>query len=279
MSDPLSESIRQKLKNLALKKKRPFDEILRYYAIERFLYRLSLSPYSTRFFLKGGLILKVWDPHGHRATLDIDLLAKLSNSLTNIEAIIREIGSIPYSEDAIRFDTEELLLRQIQIGGGYWGVRASFTALLFTSRIPVLLDIGFDDIIYPQPNKIDYPTLLSSAPIPLLGYTLETVVAEKFESIAKLGLVNTRMKDFYDLWTIFKKESLDLKVLKEAIRKVFAHRGTDLQIPIALTPAFTELPDTVRKWKVFLQALGEKEIDLNDVAKTIQENIIHMVDL
>lgn len=278
MSSNISESIRQKLKNLALKKKRPFDEILRYYAIERFLYRLSLSSYSARFFLKGGLMLKVWDPNGHRATLDIDLLAKLSHSLTNIESIIREIGSIPYSEDAIRFDTEELLLRQIQIGGGYWGVRASFSALLFTSRIPVLLDIGFDDIIYPQPHKIDYPSLLSSAPVPLLGYTLETVVAEKLESIAKLGLVNTRMKDFYDLWTILQKESFDPKVLKEAIRKVFSHRGTELQIPIAFTPAFTELPDTVRKWKVFLQALGEKEIELNEIAKTIKEKITHLVN-
>lgn len=180
------ESIRQRLKNLSEQRKRPFDEILRYYAMERFLYRLSISPYSGKFFLKGGLMLKVWDSLDHWATMDIDLLAKTSNQIENLHRIITEVSAIGCEVDGVTFDTEKLILRHTQTAGDYNGISSSFQAKLFATRMPVLIDIGFNDIIVPNPAKIQYPTLLDMPEPALLGYTLETVIAEKLESIVKL---------------------------------------------------------------------------------------------
>jgi hypothetical protein len=151
----LGESIRQKLKNLAKERQRPFDEVLRYYAMERFLYRLSISPHAHKFFLKGGLMLKVWNEFDHRATMDIDLLARTSNQLENLRHIIAEVAVTSCTTDAIIFSTQNLVLRETQTGGDYQGVSASFIAELHTSRIPLLIDIGFNDLIVPEPYKID----------------------------------------------------------------------------------------------------------------------------
>ena len=183
----LGESVRQKLKNYSLQKKRPFDEILRYYAIERFLYRLSISSYQKIFFLKGGLMLKVWNHADHRATMDIDLLAHTSNNISNLSQIIRSVSDQKNPDDAILYHTKNLIIRDSQTGGDYQGVRASFSAALFRTRIPVLIDIGFNDIIVPQARKIKYPTILDMPNPELFGYPPETVVAEKLESIVKLG--------------------------------------------------------------------------------------------
>lgn len=195
----LGESIRQRLKNLSDQRNRPFDEILRYYAMERFLYRLSISSHAKKFFLKGGLMLKVWDSLDHRATMDIDLLARTSNQNDNLHRIITEVSEIACDEDGITFDTQKLILRNTQTGGDYNGVSSSFSAKLFTTKMPVLIDIGFNDIIVPKPQQIQYPTLLNMPEPTLFGYTLETVIAEKLESVVKLALVNTRMKDFYEV--------------------------------------------------------------------------------
>ena len=172
--------------------------------MERFLYRLSISSYVQNFFLRGGLMLKVWDSLDHRATMDIDLLARTSNQIDNLQRIIMEVSAITYEEDGITFDTQKLILRNTQTAGDYNGVSCSFSAKLFTTKMPILIDIGFNDVIIPKPQKIQYPTLLGMPEPTLLGYTMETVIAEKLESIVKLALVNTRMKDFYDLWTILK---------------------------------------------------------------------------
>lgn len=244
----LGASINQRLKNLSKERNRPFDEILRYYAMERFLYRLSISSYVERFFLKGGLMLKIWDSMDHRATMDIDLLARTSNQIKNLSRIISEVAAITYKEDAIVFDTEKLILRNMQTAGDYHGVRASFSANLFTTKTPVLIDIGFNDIIIPKPQKIKYPTLLDMPKPVLFGYTLESVIAEKFEAIVKLALVNTRMKDFYDLWTIVKPYNIKSNNLKTAIEKVFANRKTPLKYPVAFTPEFFEDKKVKQRW-------------------------------
>lgn len=269
----LGESIRQRLKNLSEDRERPFDEILRYYAMERFLYRLSISSYSEKFFLKGGLMLKVWNSRDHRATMDIDLLARTSNQIENLQNIITEVASIQDDGDAISFDTQKLILRQTQTGGDYQGVSASFFAQLYTTRMPVLIDIGFNDVIVPKPQRIHYPTLLEMATPVLMGYTLETVIAEKFESIVKLALVNTRMKDFYDLWTIFRMEGLDVSKIKLAIQEVFANRGSELKYPAAFTPTFYDAPETLLRWKNFLSAMGKDHIEFKEIIEEISVQI------
>lgn len=261
----LSESIRARLKNLSRSRNRPFDEILRYYAIERFLYRLSISPYSQKFFLKSGLIFKVWDAIGHRATLDIDLLAHTSNKIENLQNIIRSIASLEYERDSMSFDTEKLILRKTQTNGDCEGVSAGFSAKLFTSKIPILIDIGFNDLIIPRPEKIHYPTLLDMEHPELLGYTLETVIGEKLESIVKLALVNTRMKDFYDLWTIVVKEKLHPERLEFAVKQIFSNRKTELKYPVAFTPEFYEEPEVSRRWANFLSSMGKEHVNFKGI--------------
>lgn len=263
------ESIRQKLKNLSIKNNRPFDEILRYYAIERFLYRLSKSKYANRFFLKGALILKVLDKSDHRPTLDIDLLARVSNRINNMSEIIKEVSAIDCSEDAIKFNTDGLIIRETQIGREYHGISASFLAQLNTSKIPMLIDVGFDDILFPYPQEIEYPTLLlMPAPI-LMGYKLETVVAEKLESIIKLGLVNTRMKDFYDLWKICKNNMIDLKAVTLTVEAVFKHRGTKLEYPLAFTEVYFNDSAVKKQWKAFISSLNREEISFQTVIEEL----------
>lgn len=272
MADPigrpktnLGESIRQRLKNLSEQRKRPFDEILRYYAMERFLYRLSISPHAKNFFLKGGLMLKVWNSSDHRATMDIDLLARPFKQIDNIYRIITEVSELACEEDGIAFDTQNLILRRTQTGGDYHGVSSSFSAKLFTTKMPVLIDIGFNDIVIPKPQQIQYPTLLDMPKPTLLGYTLETVIAEKLESIVKLALANTRMKDFYDLWTILKNHAIQSNRLRIAIREVFANRQTPLKYPVAFTAEFYDNKETHQRWNNFLSAMDKPQIKFEDV--------------
>jgi predicted nucleotidyltransferase component of viral defense system len=261
----LGESIRQRLKNLSDQRNRPFDEILRYYAMERFLYRLSISHHTKKFFLKGGLMLKVWDSLDHRATMDIDLLARTSNQIDNLHRIITEVSEIACEEDGIVFDTQKLILRNTQTGGDYNGMSCSFSAKLFTTKMPVLIDIGFNDIIIPRPQQIKYPTLLGMPEPTLLGYTLETVIAEKLESVVKLALVNTRMKDFYDLWSILSNYEIHPDKLNTAIQGVFANRKTPLKHPVAFTPEFYDNKETQQRWNNFLSAMGKQQIKFEDV--------------
>jgi len=232
--------------------------------MERFLYRLSISPHAKKFFLKGGLMLKVWDSFDHRATMDIDLLARTSNQIDNLHQIITEVTEINY-DDGIIFDTQKLVLRNTQTGGDYNGVSSSFSAKLFTTKMPVLIDIGFNDIVIPKPQQITYPTLLGMPEPTLLGYTQETVIAEKLESIVKLALVNTRMKDFYDLWTILKSHDIKRDKLGIAIREVFANRKTPLKPPVAFTASFYESKETQQRWNTFLSAMGKPPIKFEDV--------------
>lgn len=210
-------------------------------------------------------MFKVWDSMDHRATMDIDLLAKTSNRIENLQNILKEVSEIDYPNDAVFFDVSKLILIRTQTAGDYNGVSCSFSAKLFTSKIPVLIDIGFNDMIIPHPKKISYPTLLEMPSPILLGYTLETVFAEKLESIVKLATVNTRMKDFYDIWTIVKNHHMDLIRLKKVIHEVFSNRGTSLKYPVAFKPDFYDLPETQKRWKKFLEMIGRKPISLGEV--------------
>jgi predicted nucleotidyltransferase component of viral defense system len=144
-------------------------------------------------------------------------------------------------------------------------VNASFSAQISTTKMPVLIDIGFNDIIVPKAQKIQYPTLLGMPEPALLGYTLETVIAEKLEAIVKLALVNTRMKDFYDLWTILRHHKMQPERLKIAITEVFANRKTPLKYPIAFTSAFYDTKETQQRWSNFLSSMGKEYIHFKEV--------------
>lgn len=240
--------------------------------MERFLYRLSVSSYQNSFFLKGGLMLMVWDPMSHRATVDIDLLAKTSNSVANLQKIINEICAIEVIPDGLIFASETLKLKEAQLEAEYHGINAAFSAQLFTAKLPMRIDFGFSDTILPNPAKIKYPTLLDFPAPELNGYTPQTSIAEKFESIIRLEFANTRMKDFYDIWLLIQQFDFDQNELKGIIQQVLKNRGTVLETPpIAFLESFYDNQIKKDKWKAFLRDISHEIISLEMIMLDLKE--------
>lgn len=268
----LDASIYSRLKNVAREKKRPFQEVLKYYAMERFLYRLSVSPYQQSFYLKGGLMLMVWNPMSHRATVDIDLLAKTSNSVANLQKIITNICGIEVMSDGMQFDSSTLRLSEAQLQAEYHGISAAFTARLFTARLPMQIDFGFSDTILPQPASVKYPTLLDLPAPELKGYTPQTSIAEKFESIIRLGFANTRMKDFYDIWLLMQQFTFDQEELKQIINQVLKNRGTFIEAyPTAFLEGFYNHPIKQDKWNAFLRDISHDVVPFEKVISDLRK--------
>jgi predicted nucleotidyltransferase component of viral defense system len=268
----LSESVYSKLKNIALAKHRPTQEILRYYAMERFLYRLSVSKYKNSFFLKGGLMLMIWDPTTYRPTVDIDFLVRANNSPENISGILKNICSQFVLQDGIEFNSTELIIKESQIETEYNGLSARFSANLHTAKLPLRIDIGFSDKIFPKPTNIEYPALLDFPSPALQGYTPETMIAKKLHAIIKLGLANSRMKDFYDIWTIVNQLQIKPEKISPIIKKVFINRKTTVQeFPKAFLKDFYNNRKTLEQWNSFLKDIGHEAISFEKVLFEIRD--------
>lgn len=268
MSKPVKNvaaSVRQKLANLAKESKRPFAELLQYYAMERFLYRFSRSEYRDRLVLKGALMFVVWGTPRSRATKDIDLLARTDNSIANLVKVIQDICRIEVEADGLAFDSALVKGEKIKEDADYEGVRLLFEGTLERARIRMQIDVGFGDSVTPAPAAIDYPVILDLPAPKLKGYPPETVVAEKFEAMVKLGMINTRMKDFYDLWLLSRQFDFDGRTLAKAVQATFAHRGTALTVsPTAFTTSFYDDAQKQTQWKAFLDRSG-----LTDAPKSL----------
>jgi hypothetical protein len=198
----LAASIRQRLLNKARETGRPFNEILQYFAIERFLYRLATSPHADKFVLKGALMFTAWQAPLSRPTRDIDLLGLTNNSIDAIVAMTQTICTQAVEPDGLTFEPEGVEGERIVEGADYEGVRVRFRGSLGTARITMQLDIGFGDVVIPQPVMVEYPTILPLSAPRLRGYSRESAIAEKFEAMIKLGILNSRMKDFFDVWLL-----------------------------------------------------------------------------
>lgn len=272
MSKParnVAASVRQKLVNLAKETNRPFAELLQYYGMERYLYRLSQSKHRDRFVLKGALMFVVWETPRSRATVDIDFLAKTDNTVENLVAIAQDVCRSEAEADGLVFDPDTMKGERIKENADYEGVRVTFTGTLERARIPMQLDIAFGDSVTPGPAEIEYPALLDQTAPRLKGYPPETVVAEKFEAAVKLGMVNTRMKDFYDLWLLSRQFDFNGKTLAEAMRATFAKRGTAITaMPTAFTPAFHDDAQKQAQWQAFVA-----RTDLSDAPATLKDAI------
>jgi len=195
----MAASVHARLTDIARRTDRPFQELLQYYAMERFLYRLSKSPHAARFVLKGALMLRVWDAPMARPTKDIDLLGRLENSLENGSTVVRELCALEVEPDGLVFRPATVKSERIREDADYEGVRTRFDGLLARARMAMQLDVGIGDVMVPGPVEIAYPTLLDMPAPRLKGYPRETAIAEKFEAMVKLGTLNSRMKDFYDI--------------------------------------------------------------------------------
>jgi hypothetical protein len=224
----IEASIRAQLQNKAKETNRPFSEVLQYYAMERFLYRFSRSEYADKFILKGSLMFTAWQIPERRTILDIDLLGYYSNEVKIIEGIMADICSLEVVADGLVFDSKTLHGQKIKEDMDYEGVRLKFLGFLERSRIPMQVDIGFGDIIHQGCSSINYPVILDLPGPVLMGYSIESVVSEKFEAIVKLGSLNSRMKDFYDIWITMRRFNFNGLQLAEALKKTFKHRNTVL---------------------------------------------------
>jgi len=228
----VSASVRQRLLNRSKADNRSFNELLQYYAMERFLYRLSLSDHAQHYILKGALMLRAWKSPEFRPTMDIDMLGKTGNEEENITAQIRDILAMEIEPDGLTFDSDSIQMERITEDADYEGIRVRFRGALGTTRISMQIDIGFGDIVYPGPEKAELPCMLDSPAPSLLCYSRESAIAEKFEAMIKLGQLNSRMKDFYDIWLLSRQFEFELSSLAEAVRLTFKQRGTELNEPI-----------------------------------------------
>jgi len=264
----IAASVHQRLLNNARENGRPFQEVLQYYAMERFLYRLSKTGYRDRFILKGALLFSVWQVPGSRPTRDIDLLGRIDNSLDTIVAAVKEICLVTVVPDGIIFDAESIEGARIVEGAEYQGVRIQFRGNLGRTRLTMQLDIGFGDTVVPSVTLRDFPTVLDLPAPRLKIYSRESLVAEKFEAMVSLGLLNSRMKDFYDIGFLSRHFSFDGQTLAKAIVKTFSNRNTE--IPSDLSSLLTSLGNESAKhtqWSGFLRKarLQGSSADFNEV--------------
>lgn len=247
----LVASVHARLQNRARATNRPFQELLQYYAMERFLYRLSQSPHRTSFILKGALMLHVWDAPLARATKDVDLLGRLGNSLENLERVVRELCAAEVVPDGMVFDPTSVKAQRIKEGADYPGVRVRFIGRLGRASVAMQIDVGFGDVVTPMSQDITYPALLDFPAPELSGYPRETVVRT----------LNSRMKDFYDVWLLASQYAFDGTLLATAVAATFAHRETAIdQAPIAFTPEFTEQSSTRAQWTAFRNRLPKRAV-------------------
>ena len=272
---PLTTSIKARLQNLAREQSRPFNDILQFYIIERFLYRLSRSPFAKRFVLKGALMLVALDVPSLRPTRDIDLLGHTGNDLPSIEDVFRQICVLHVEpNDGVQFDPDSVKAVPIIEKAKYQGVRVHLTAYLGKARIPLQIDIGFGDPLISTPQRIQYPALLPSLPSPeLQGYPVENIIAEKVQTMVYLGEVNSRLKDFYDVWVLLQHFPVTGTSLQRALRQTFRSRGT--RIPKSIPAAWTErfAAQKQRDWQAFLKRNGLEAPTLSQVIDELRKRL------
>ena len=266
-------SIRARLKQHTDTSKQDFNLTLTQYGLERLLYRLSVSDHAPNFLLKGALLFQLWYGQPHRPTRDADLLGFGPDDVPTLVGVFRSICSIPV-DDGIVFDSESVAGTEIRKDAGYGCVRIDVRATLAGARLALQIDIGFGDAVTPAAQPVSYPTMLADLPAPTLhAYPKATVVAEKLHAVTVLGMTNTRMKDFFDLWVLLHDNTTDDAELQRAIEATFARRQTALPSahPIGLSDAFAEDATKQLQWRAFLTKNRLQAMTLSHVVRTIRE--------
>lgn len=272
----IAASVRARLLNKARAEKLDFNLLLTRYALERMLYRLSISQQRGQFVLKGALLFDLWFDVPHRPTHDADLLGFGSAEIPHLENLFREIGQIVVG-DGIEFQADTVKATEIRKEANYAGVRVTLQGLLDNARCPVQIDIGFGDAITPGPEDAQYPVILGEMPRPQLRvYPRYTVVAEKLEAMTSLGILNSRMKDFFDLWILSRHSDFDGAVLATAIRATFERRGTGNPsgVPLGLTDEFALDAHKTRQWQAFQRKNTLEPMPLTTVIAALREFLL-----
>ena len=282
MAKNITHSVRERLLNIAKNLGVDYQVILTRYFHERFLYRLSQSPYKENFCLKGGTLLFAYEKFLARPTLDMDFSAsKISNNMQNIRDAVTEICQIECTEDGVLFDTGSVSAKSITEFKEYHGVRVLFKGFLGSIRQQISIDFGFGDSIFPAPLELPFPNILTNTPSAnLIAYPLETVIAEKFQSMIELADQNSRMKDFFDIYNILINYTFDQDILASAIQKTFQNRNTVVTSDSILFDSdFGNSEKMNRLWKAFLEKINSKDnLEFNDVWNFIKGHLSRFVE-
>jgi hypothetical protein len=248
----IAASHRAKLLNLAQERAEGFQFFLGRWISERFLFRLGRSAHRDQFVLKGAMMFVAWDGKLHRPTQDVDLLGYGNPEVGEVARRIREICAEAV-DDGIVFDLEAIRSEKIREDAEYEGVRVRVPASLDGARVLLQVDIGFGDLVEPPPAQLTFPVLLPLQPPIVRGYPPETVIAEKFQAMVMLGIGNSRMKDFFDLWTLARTHSFRLHALHRSVSQTFARRQTTFPTaaPVAFTDVFLLDENKQTQWKAF----------------------------
>lgn len=251
----ISASVRARLLNKARAERLDFNLLLTRYALERMLYRLSISQQHDQFLLKGALLFDLWFDVPHRPTHDADFLGFGSAEIPHVEALFRDICRIEV-EDGIAFQPESVKAAEIRKDANYAGVRVTLMGMLDSARCPIQIDIGFGDAVVPGPEEVRYPVILGEMAEPHLRvYPRYTVVAEKLEALTALGMLNSRMKDYFDLWILARHSDFDGSILSRAVAATFERRRTVIPdgVPIGLADEFIQDARKEKQWQAFLR--------------------------
>jgi predicted nucleotidyltransferase component of viral defense system len=271
------KSIRARLQNISRAYNIAFNVIIHRYIHERLLYRVAISEYAENLFLKGGNLLYAMQGLVVRPTKDIDLLAvDIESNKDLLKLIFTEICSVKYDNDFVWFNTDTITAQEITKEHKYNGIRLFFDAGFDTIKQKVQIDIGFGDVMVPSPQQLDYPVLLSEMDTPVLSaYSSETVIAEKFQAMIELAELNSRMKDFYDIYTIIKSGNYDKSILNDAIESTFKNRNTNFVENHSLfTKRFIEDKDRNKMWIAFLNKINrDSSLLFADVVETIIQEL------
>lgn len=270
-------SVKAKLLNISRNEKLGYQMLVTRYLQERLLYRLSISQYHDHFFLKGGALLYAHERFMARPTLDIDFMGRhIDNDKENVKKVFAEICAIPYQQDGVTFYTETLKTDDIAVEKKYPGVRLTLSASIDTIRQDVSMDIGFGDVITPCPSELDYPNLIDGFPATnILAYSLETVIAEKFQTVIVRAEANSRMKDFYDLYNILHGGKYDSEILSEAINATFDNRQTVYtDNHIVFSHDFANNTDLNTRWNSFVNKLKlQQKLTFPEVVSFLQTKL------
>jgi hypothetical protein len=238
--------------------------------------------YRDVFVLKGALLFELWTQERHRTTRDADFLAHGDNMPERFVKVFGDVCNIAVVDDGLRFDTQSVRAERITEDASYQGIRVTFVGYLENARIPIQIDLGFGDVVTPAPAEAVFPALLDFPAPKLLVYPRETVIAEKFEAMVKLGIANSRMKDFYDLWMLARDFPFDGLLLSQAVKKTFARRKTRLPTntkPVAFTEEFYQDDIKQKQWKGFCEKnrhyIGD--ISLREVCLSIAKFLMPVV--
>jgi predicted nucleotidyltransferase component of viral defense system len=214
----VAASVRDRLLKLAKESGEDFTYVLTRYALERLLVRLASSKYKDTFVLKGAMLFRLWSPKVHRPTKDLDLLGSGSPDRERVARVFAEIASVVVDDDGIVFDPKSVKASRIKEDAEYEGVRVNVTGRIGSARLELQIDVGFGDVVTPGTIDVDFPTLLPMTAPRLRAYPKETVVAEKLQAMVLLGIANSRMKDFFDVWFL----GDELRVRGRIVRKLIA---------------------------------------------------------